>query len=465
MIQGTSSWAGKSLLATALARIFADRGHDVAPFKSLNMSNNARVAEGGEIGAAQYLQALAARKQPDVLMNPVLIKPEADTRSQVVVLGKHDPELSATPWQERAEHLRAVIDSSLDTLLERHELIVAEGAGSPAEINLKPIDLANMYVAERADAAVLIAADINRGGAFAHLYGTWALLDEAERARVKGFILNRFRGESELLAPGPEQLEQLTGVPVLGVVPWLAHRLPDEDGVAPPQSAPADAPRVAIVRYPAASNLDEFKPLEQVAQVQYAVTPSEIGDAELVVLPGSKHIGSDLAWLRETRFDRALAVRIASGRRVLAICGGLQMLGSAIEDPAELEAASGAGLGFLPVTTTLASDKRTNRRSATFAALPDPWSELSGLVLDGYEIRHGRTESAPELDAALPDDLGWVSGPLLGIYLHGAFENPLVVDALLGITTSDSGEDAIAELARSVAAHLDVERIAALVAP
>src|SRR2546421_6018676 len=296
MIQGTSSWAGKSLLTTALCRVFARRGLRVAPFKAQNMSNNARVVEGGEIGTAQYLQALAAGVEADVRMNPVLVKPERENRSQVVVDGVVDPELSGLCWPERQGRLWRPIASALRSLLHEFALVVIEGAGSPAEINLRDFDLVNMRIANVADAPVLLITDINRGGAFAHLYGTWALLDETERRRICGFVLNKFRGDPNLLAPGPERLEQLTGVPTLGVLPWLEHGLPDEDGAGPPAERPG-RPRVAIVRYPTASNLDEFRLIEQVVQVVWAHAPDDLDDATLVVLPGSKHVAADLQWL------------------------------------------------------------------------------------------------------------------------------------------------------------------------
>lgn len=466
MIQGTSSWAGKSLLTTALARLIADRGIDVAPFKGVNMSNNARAVDGGEIGVAQYLQARAARVEPDVRMNPVLVKPESETSSQVVLRGRPDREISATEWRERAPMLRAAVDESLAALLGEHELVIAEGAGSPAEINLYDVDLANMHVARAADAAVLLVADINRGGAFAHLYGTWALLPEDDRARIRGFILNRFRGDAKLLAPGPEQLEEQTGVPVLGVVPWLAHSLPDEDGVAAPAApAPEGASSVAIIRYPAASNLDEFKPLDSVAQIVWATAPDDLADADLVILPGSKNVGADLAWLRAQRFDRALALRIATGQRVLAICGGLQMLGGAITDPSGLEGGDVEAIGFLPLVTELSEDKRVTRTEAVFAQLDEPWEQLSGLAATGYEIRHGETEAGDGLTAALPDDLGWASGPVLAVYLHGLFENPAITRAVVGAAPEGDLDAVLDELAAAVAPHIDFEAILALVAP
>lgn len=466
MIQGTSSWAGKSLLTTALARLIARRGIDVAPFKGVNMSNNARAVGGGEIGVAQYLQARAAGVEPDVRMNPVLVKPESQTSSQVVLLGRVDHEISATDWRKRAPLLRSAIDESLAQLMDAHDVVIAEGAGSPAEINLYDVDLANMHVARAADARVLLVADINRGGAFAHLYGTWALLEESDRARIKGFILNRFRGDPALLAPGPQQLEDLTGVPVLGVVPWLAHGLPDEDGIAAPAApAPDGAPRVAIIRYPAASNLDEFKSLDSIAEIVWATTPEELEGADLVILPGSKNVGADLAWLRTLRFDRALALRIATGGRVLAICGGMQMLGGAIIDPAGLEGGDAEGIGFLPLVTTLADDKQVSARDATFAELTESWSELSGMSVSGYEIRHGASEAAAELAAVFPDDLGYASGPVLAVYLHGLFENPEFTEALLGAAPAGDLDSVLDDLATAVEPHLDMDAILEMIAP
>lgn len=463
MIQGTSSWAGKSLLTTALARILVRRGYDVAPFKSVNMSNNARAAQGGEIGAAQYLQAHAARLVPEVRMNPVLIKPEADTKSQVVLLGKPDHKLSQTDWRERAEHLRPAIADSLSALLTEHEIVIAEGAGSPAEINLYDIDLANMHVARLADAKVLLVADINRGGAFAHLFGTWSLLAPEDRERVAGFVLNRFRGDAALLEPGPSQLQAMTGVPVLGVVPWLRHGLPDEDGAATP-SKPLDndAPRVAIVRYPAASNLDEFKSLESVAHVVWARSPQDLDGADLVVLPGSKQVSGDLAWLRSNRMDYAVAKRVASGGRVLAVCGGLQMLGGRIDDPSGIEGA-GEGLGFLPIATVLEPDKRVGHVHSQFSELEEPWHVLSGQRASGYEIRHGAAESVPAgITAALPGGLGFASGPILAVYIHGLFEDPAFTSAVLGVAAEADLDSVLDDLADQVEPHLDMKAILGL---
>ncbi len=460
MVQGTSSWAGKSLLVTALARLIARRGVAVAPFKGQNMSNNARVVAGGEIGVAQYLQALAARVEPDVRMNPVLVKPEGDDRSQVVLLGKPDLELSREPWRRRSARLWPAIESSLRSLASEYELLLIEGAGSPAEINLLSTDLANMRVARLAEASVLLVADIERGGAFAHLYGTWALLEPADRALVRGFVLNKFRGDASLLPPGPERLEELTGVPLVGVVPRLEHGLPDEDGAAAPPRAGTPRPGVAVVRYPTASNLDELKPLEQVADVVWARTARELEGADLVVLPGSKHVAGDLAWLRRSGLGDAVAARARAGRRVLGICGGLQLLGDAIEDPSGVDG-EGRGLGLLPLTTVFSGEKRTRRTSSRFTELEPPWSALSGRDVAGYEIRHGTTSAAGAVAAALPDGLGFAAGPVLGIYLHGLFEQPELVEALLGALPVRSLDAELDRLADDVEPHLDVDGLLA----
>jgi adenosylcobyric acid synthase len=454
MVQGASSSAGKSLLTTALARALRRRGIDVAPFKAQNMSNNARVVAGGEIGTAQYLQALAAGVEPDVRMNPILIKPEGDNRSQVVVLGKPDLELSRLPWRDRAERLWPVIEQALRSLFAEHELLLIEGAGSPAEINLRDTDLANMRTAKTAAARVILVADIDRGGAFAHLYGTWALLPADERALITGFVLNKFRGDASLLPPAPELLEGLTGVPILGVLPWLDHGIPDEDGAAAPARNGHRKP-VAIVRYPTASNLDEFKQLEQVADLRWAAGPEEIDGADLVILPGSKHVAADLDWLAQTGLAAAVRDRAASGRPILGICGGLQMLGERVEGEAGIDG-SADGLGLLPLRTRFAASKQTEQTAARFRLLAKPWAALGEKTLAGYQIRHGRTRTTGPITEALPDGLGYVDGPVLGIYLHGLFEQSDLLEALVGEPPHRSLEQAFDELADAVEEHLDV---------
>jgi adenosylcobyric acid synthase len=410
------------------------------------------VPGGGEIGVAQWLQAHAAGVEPEVRMNPVLVKPEADARSQVVVLGRPDLELSRRAWRERPTSLWPVIERSLRSLAEEHELLLIEGAGSPAEINLQSTDLANMRVARLADARVALVADIERGGAFAHLYGTWALLDAADRERLCGFVLNKFRGDASLLEPGPELLRRRTGVPVVGVVPRIEHGLPDEDGAAAGPAA-GGRPTVAVVRYPTASNLDEFKALEQVADVAWVTAPRELAGADLVVLPGSKHVAADLAWLRA----RGFAAALGRAPRVLGVCGGMQMLGERIEDRAGVDG-SAVGLGLLALRTTFAAEKATRPATARFGALGEPWAALRGVQVSGYEIRHGTTVSL-DGPAVLGDDLGFAAGPVLGVYLHGLFEQPQFVRALLGVAPERSLDEELDRLADAVEPHLQVDRL------
>jgi adenosylcobyric acid synthase len=452
-VLGTSSWAGKSLVATALCRWFVRQGVRVAPFKAQNMSNNARVAHDGEIGAAQYLQALACGLEPDTRMNPVLVKPEADMRSQVVVRGRVDAELSRTEWRRRAPVLRPVVEESLLSLLDEFELVILEGAGSPAEINLAEVDLANVHSAALAGAGALLVADIARGGAFAHLFGTWSLLDERDRARIGGFVLNRFRGDPQLLSPAPAELQRLTGVPTLGILPELAHGLPDEDGAS---TAPlhGSRQRVAIVAYPSASNLDEYKLIEQVADVVTARTPHELASATLLVLPGSKEPVADLAWLRSTGIDTAIRERARGGGRVLGVCGGLQLLGHDVDgEPA---------LGLLDIATRLGNEKLVRRRDVRFEALPQPWACLSGRQVLAYEIREGRSVPGPGAKAALADGLGYVAGAVLGVYVHGLLEDPALVRALVGAAPPKGLDEVFDELADAVDVHLDVRRVRGL---
>ena len=463
MVQGTSSWAGKSLIATALCRHLARQGVRVAPFKAQNMSNNARVVDGGEIGVAQYLQALAARAVPDVRMNPVLVKPEGMTRSQVVVLGKPDPRISALAWPQRAPHVWPAVSESLQSLLAEYDVLVLEGAGSPAEINLMDCDVTNARVADAGNAAVLLVVDIDRGGAFAHLYGTWALLPEQARRRLRGFILNKFRGDPSLLAPAPERLSEMTGLPVIGLVPWFRHELPDEDGAAQATEADGATHVVAVIRYPFASNLDEFKALEQVAVVRWARTPAELDGADLVVLPGSKHVAADLLWLRSAGLDRAVEASARAGRRVMGVCGGLQMLGVRLHDPLGIDGA-GDGLGLLPVETTFEREKLTRRRKYRFAAsLRAPWTELANREVSGYEIRQGHTRAVAAADAAMTDGSGWVSGSVLGIPVHGIFESREVLWSLFGQVPQYSLDLSLDRLTDVVMANVDARFIDSLV--
>jgi len=481
MVWGTSSGAGKSWLATALCRAAARRGIAVRPFKAQNMSNNARVVAGldglgAEIGAAQYFQALAAGAEPGVDMNPVLLKPERDTASQVVVHGRVEPELSRQGWRERSAALAEAARTSLARLASGCELVVIEGAGSPAEINLAPQDFVNLGTARQAHGigplASLLVTDIDRGGAFAHLYGTWALLPEDLRATLQGFVLNRFRGDAALLAPGPEDLRRLTGVAVAGVIPLVrGHGLPDEDGlfdVAPsaPGGAAARALRIAILCPPHISNLDEFEPLRRQPGVQLAWVRDAAGlhGADWIVLPGSKQVSGDLAWLRARGLDAAIARHAAAGGAVLGVCGGLQMLGEALIDPEGHDGEAGfngPGLGLLPLVTRYERDKRVRRTTLRFEDTRLAWAPWAGASATGYEIHCGTTVPHPAMappHVALRDDagepIGWQAGNVLGVYAHGLFESPALLRALWG-ASAPALDDSFELLADLVEQHLD----------
>ncbi len=417
MVLGCSSDAGKSFLAAALCRWLARRGERVAPFKAQNMSNNAGVcADGSEIGRAQYLQALAAGVPPEARMNPVLLKPEADTRSQVVVMGRHDPTLTATPWLARRDRLWPAIAGALDSLLDDFDRVVLEGAGSPAEPNLMRHDLVNLAVARRAGAACYLVADVDRGGAFAHLLGTWQTMEAAERLLLRGFVLNKFRGDPALLLDAPEWLQARTGIPTVAVVPYRRHLLPEEDSFFHRPKRREGRTRVALVLYPYASNLDEFDPLihEEGVEVVPLERPEDLEGVAAVLLPGSKNTVASLDQLRRS----GLAARICSlargGVPVLGICGGLQILGRRIRDPHRAEGGDAEGLGLLDVETTFAGEKTTRRTRVL--------SSNCGWV-EGYEIHLGQTVADPHVERHLAGGLGFRQGNVAGVYLHGLFEN------------------------------------------
>lgn len=417
MLMGCTSDAGKSFLVTALCRHFANQGVRVAPFKAQNMSNNAAVtSEGLEIGRAQYVQALAARVTPQARMNPILLKPSADTHSQVIVMGRYDAVATRTPWLERAPRLWPVISGALCSLVSEFEQLVIEGAGSPAEVNLRDTDLVNMRVALACDADVYLVADIDRGGAFAHLYGTYLCLEAAERRRIKGFVLNKFRGDPKLLGNAMDWLEERTGVPTAAIVPFMRHALPEEDALHHRARFDPGKLNVALGLYPYASNLDEFDPLVNEAGVN--VVPirgrEPLSDYAAVLLPGSKNTAESLRYLRTSGLADEIAAAAARGVPVFGVCGGLQLLGRRIHDPDQLEGGDIDGLGLLDVTTTLRADKVT-RQCETRTD--------DGVLVRGYEIHHGATEAGPDARAHLADGLGWTQGPVTGVYLHGLFEN------------------------------------------
>ncbi len=534
MVLGTTSGAGKSWLATALCRHYARQGLKVAAFKAQNMSNNARVVAGdhgqGEIGSAQYFQALAAKAVPDVRMNPLLLKPEADTHSQVVLMGQVSAELTAMPWRGRSLKVWPQIAAALDALRAENDVVVIEGAGSPAEINLHDSDIVNMRVALHCHAACLLVTDIDRGGAFAHLYGTWALLPEIERALIKGFVLNKFRGDASLLAPAPQMLQDLTGIPTLATLPmWWQHGLPEEDGVFDDRSIAKGAVNltVAVIAYPRISNLDEFQPLKNIPglRLTWVRSPSELAglsSADWIILPGSKSTSADLAWLRSQGLDAAVVRHAGQGGAVLGVCGGLQILGEALVDTHGVDG-NAPGLGLLPVVTQFDADKTVQRtqtcfvatmgekigevscrpradeggagglilskaqKSAPNSALTDaiqwiaqpnnPWANLAGITVSGYEIHHGQTAQHPAMAQAgdvarevLPGGLGWqnAAGNVLGIYLHGLLEDPAALQALFGerlngpVPTLDTVFERMADF---IETHFEPGALSALLQP
>jgi len=483
MVLGTTSGAGKSWLTTALCRHYARLGLKVAPFKAQNMSNNARVVahgqqagQGGEIGSAQYFQALAARAVPDVRMNPLLLKPEADTRSQVVLLGQVHEALTAMPWRSRSQHVWPHIAAALDELIAANDVVVIEGAGSPAEINLYDSDVVNMRVARHSQARCLLVTDIDRGGAFAHLYGTWALLPPQDRSLFKGFVLNKFRGDASLLAPAPQKLEQLTGVPCVATLPMRWHHgLPEEDGVFDDRTVTPGAVRltVAVIAYPRISNLDEFQPLKNVPGVRlvWARSPADVQGADWIILPGSKATTADLAWLRAQGLDQAIAQHAAQTKPVLGICGGLQMLGEALIDTHGIDG-NAAGLGLLPLVTQFEADKTVCHTQTRFGALQGAWQTLSDVPVSGYEIHHGQTAQHPAMAATgdvareVLHGLGWqnAAGNVLGLYLHGLFEDERVLQALFG-AQAPSLDRVFDQLADFIENHFAPGMLDALIQP
>ncbi len=479
MVVGTASSVGKSTLVTALCRIAARRGLRVAPFKAQNMSNNAAVtADGGEIARSTAVQAAAAGVAPTVQMNPVLIKPEGQRRSQVVVEGQVWRTLDAADYWRRKLVLWEVVARNLDALRREYDLVIAEGAGSPVELNLKPNDIVNMRVATYAGARTLLVGDIDAGGIFAALLGTLDLLEPQERALVAGLVVNRFRGDPALFTEGVTILEQRSRLPVLGVVPWLEHLgIAEEDAVALERPRPArDGDLiVAVVNMAQIANFDDFDPLgrEPGVVVRFVTDPTEIAGAAAVILPGTKHTLAALRWLRARGFDTALARYPGA---IVGICGGYQLLGRHISDPDGVEGAGGAeaGLGLLPATTVFAPAKRTAQIEASGRA---PWAP--DAPLRGYEIHMGRTTRDPHArplatitrrgGQGCEDDDGCISadGRVWGCYIHGLFGNAefrrgwLATLGWRGAATAPE-RDPYDRLADAVAAHLDPQGLAAL---
>ncbi|PWK14820.1 cobyric acid synthase [Tumebacillus permanentifrigoris] len=485
MIQGTSSDAGKSLLCTGLCRIFKEDGVHVAPFKSQNMALNSYItSDGGEIGRAQGVQAEACGLEATVDMNPILLKPKAEMISEVIVHGKHFADLEAFSYRE--EYVPKVLPKvaeSIERLATQFDLLVVEGAGSPAEINLKDRDIANMRIADMLDCPVLLVADIERGGVFASLVGTLELLEPHERARVKGFLINKFRGRKELLDSGLVWLEERTGIPVLGVIPHFDHGIDPEDSLAldslrlkARDRADADLD-IAVIKFPRISNFTDVVPLQEESgvNVRFVSSARALGKPDLILLPGSKNTVEDLLWLRHTGLADAI-LALDGKHTIVGLCGGFQMLGETLYDPDRVESVHEhvSGLGLLTLETTFLAEKKTIRNRGRL--LPQAFSAHE---VEGYEIHLGRTDrksDAPflqfdsgEFDGAISKD-----GRVIGTYLHGLFQNRAFtrdflnhlrvqkgIAPLLGDveTEAERREKSYARLAAHLRQHVDLERV------
>lgn len=492
MIQGTMSNAGKSLLAVGLCRIFRQDGYKVAPFKSQNMALNSYITdEGLEMGRAQVMQAEAASIAPSVLMNPILLKPTSDTGSQVIVNGEVYGNLSAREYFAQKRSLIPQILSAYEQLDDIYDIIVIEGAGSPAEINLKSDDIVNMGLAELVDAPVLLVGDIDRGGVFAQLLGTMMLLEESESARVKGLIINKFRGDVTLLDSGIEMLKERIQVPVIGVTPYMNVDIEDEDSLSErftsclsPTSA--DVIDIAVLRLPHISNFTDFYVLEhrKGVSLRYIHNLSELHDPDMIILPGTKNTIQDLLWLRQNGLEAAIQKAAHAGKVIFGVCGGYQMLGNSLQDPDHQEqGGTVSGLQLLPVTTVFETKKTRTRVRGTFGQLQGTLKGLSGIQFEGYEIHMGRTAfdsncSAMSRVENLLDSSTYQDGANLsnvyGTYIHGIFDAEAVSTQLIrslaqakGIsadgfdtidykTYKESQYDLLADTLRS---HMDMERI------
>lgn len=448
MVQGTMSGAGKSLLVAGLARVLAQDGYKVAPFKSQNMAlNSAITPDGFEMGRAQVVQAEAAGIEPDVAMNPILLKPTTDTGSQVIVNGKPIGTMSARDYFAFKHELVGDIMQAYDKLAAEYDIIVIEGAGSPAEINLKEDDIVNMGMAKMASAPVLLAGDIDRGGVFAQLIGTLMLLDEDERAMVKGTIVNKFRGDKTILDPGLDILRDRTGIPVVGVIPYADVDIDDEDSMSERFSSREEAALidVAIIRLPKVSNFTDFIALEALdgVGVRYVRRADELGNPDLIIVPGTKSTMADLRWMRQNGIEARVLKCAHAGTPVIGICGGYQMLGELLLDPHNVEGTGEmAGMGLLPMRTVFDAEKRTVRVNGMIGELEGPLRALSGKSIEGYEIHMGKSElSGGRVFAGLEDadgprrEDGCNLGNVYGSYVHGLFDsvecNAALVSALL----------------------------------
>ncbi len=435
MIQGTMSSAGKSLITAGLCRVFAQDGYKTAPFKSQNMALNSFITnEGLEMGRAQVMQAEAAKIEPSVLMNPILLKPTNDMGCQVIVNGEVTGTMTAGHYYDYKTQLRPVVINAYQALASMNDIIVIEGAGSPAEINLNKDDFVNMGMAKIADAPVLLVADIDRGGVFATVYGTVKLLEPHEQARFKGVIINKFRGDVEILKPGLQKLEELIGIPVLGVVPYLNLDLDDEDSLSErlTNQTTGRLLDIAVIRLPRISNFTDFNALSRLEPVglRYVDKAGELGNPDLIILPGTKNTMGDLMWLRGNGLEAAVQKLASRGTPVIGICGGYQMLGQTLSDPDRVEDGGQLqGMGLLPIDTVFEQKKVRTRVSGCVSPVEGIFSALTGSAISGYEIHMGRTvlSGGASSFSVLSDGLqdGAVLGNVFGSYLHGLFDSSL----------------------------------------
>lgn len=468
MLQGTSSHVGKSLLCTALCKIFYQDGFKTVPFKAQNMALNSAVTpDGGEIGRAQAVQAEAAGLEASVYMNPILLKPKQDQAAQVIVLGRPYGDMTARDYRQQfLSEAVPLVSDCIARLKKEYEVLVIEGAGSPAEINLKDGDIVNMKTAELAEAPVLLVADIDRGGVFAFIIGTLELLEPQERQRIKGFIINKFRGDLSLLQPGLDFLQERTGIPVIGVVPYLHdHGIDEEDSVCLDErrvNGGRHAPvQIAVIALPRISNFTDLSSLSGLpdTNLRYVKKGEAIGAADLVIIPGSKNAILDLLYLQEEGYDREIKQLAAQGKMVAGICGGYQMLGEKLLDPEGTEAGIGdvEGLGLLPVITTYLQDKTTHQVQAEILAGSGFLSNLHGRLLYGYEIHSGQTELLDKEaglllirqrsgeNTEIIDGAVNQSGNVFGTHLHGLFDNPEFLTALFNTLRQAKGLTPVTE--------------------
>lgn len=485
MIQGTMSSAGKSFVTAGLCRVFAQDGYRTAPFKSQNMALNSYItSEGLEMGRAQVMQAEAAGVEPQVRMNPILLKPTSHTGSQVIIMGEPAGNMDAAAYYRKKASLLPVVKQAYEELAAQYDIIVIEGAGSPAEINLRENDIVNMGMAELADAPVLLVGDIDRGGVFASLYGTVALLQQEEQARIRGLIINKFRGDVEILRPGLRMLEERIYKPVIGVIPMERIDIDDEDSLSERLTGrkPKAGLQVAVVRLPRISNFTDFNTLERLAgvEVYYVSSLQELGAPDLVILPGSKSTMDDMAWLRSCGLEAAILKLAEAGVPVMGICGGFQLLGEQITDECGAEGTGSIrGMGLLPVRTRFATEKVRSRISGVVQADTGLLSGCRGLRVSGYEIHMGLTEPDGDCGQAILLDDGSCGGLIsrdglvFGTYLHGIFDSGTLAGEMLGrlaakkgITLSSDGQDWAAykesqydKLADLIRRSLDMDQI------